>query len=133
MDVLNAILNNLFDAPMLMIAFFVQVLVPKHKNFQIDTLMTTLKQSSMLISTNKNFLLRNLHQNGLQLNLQPLWDSLHLIKETSISHYLRSNLSIRLTLTKICLIMSAKRRGNIGCSTLKYYQVMSTPTISRIH
>ena len=33
MDVLNAILNNQFDAPMLMTAFLVQVLVPKHKNF----------------------------------------------------------------------------------------------------
>jgi hypothetical protein len=54
MEVLNAILNNQFDAPMLMTAFLVQVLVPKHKNFQIDTLMTTLKQSSMWISTNKN-------------------------------------------------------------------------------
>jgi hypothetical protein len=53
MDVLNAILNNQFDAPMLMTAFLVQVLVPKHKNFQIDTLTTTLKQSSMWISTNK--------------------------------------------------------------------------------
>jgi hypothetical protein len=53
MDVLNAILNNRFDAPMLMTAFLVQILVPKHKNFQIDTLMTTLKQSSILISTNK--------------------------------------------------------------------------------
>jgi hypothetical protein len=38
---------------MLMTAFLVQVLVPKHKNFQTDTLMTTLKQSSMWISTNK--------------------------------------------------------------------------------
>ncbi len=53
MDILNAILNNQFNAPMLMTSFLVQVLVPKHKNFQIDTLMTTLKQSSMWISTNK--------------------------------------------------------------------------------
>jgi hypothetical protein len=53
MDVLNAILNNRFDTPMLMTAFLVQILVPKHKNFQIDTLMTTMKQSSMWISTNK--------------------------------------------------------------------------------
>jgi hypothetical protein len=52
MYVLNAILNNRFNAPMLMIAFLVQVLVPKHKNFQIDTFMTTLKQSSMWISNN---------------------------------------------------------------------------------
>ncbi len=47
MNILNAILNNRFDAPMLMTAFLVQVLVPKLKNFQIDTLMTTLKQCSM--------------------------------------------------------------------------------------
>ncbi len=33
MDILNAILNNQFSAPMLMTAFLVQVLVPKHKNF----------------------------------------------------------------------------------------------------
>jgi hypothetical protein len=118
---------------MLMTAFLVQVLVPKHKNFHIDTLMTTLKQSSMWISTDKKLLLRNLYQNGLQMNLQPLWKSPHLIKETSIGQYLRNNLSIRLTLTKISLITSAKRRGNIGYSTLKYYQVTSTPTISRIH
>ena len=36
-----------------MTAFLVQVLVPKHKNFRIDTLMITLKQSSMWTSTNK--------------------------------------------------------------------------------
>ncbi len=54
MDVLNAILNNQFNTPMLMTAFLVQVLLPKHKNFQIDTLMTTLKEISMWISTNKN-------------------------------------------------------------------------------
>jgi hypothetical protein len=53
MDILNAILNNQFNAPMLMTAFLVQVSVPKHKNFQINTLITTLKQSSMWISTNK--------------------------------------------------------------------------------
>jgi hypothetical protein len=53
MDVLNAILNNQFDAPMLMTAFSAQVLVSKCKNFQIGTLMTMLKQSSMWISTNK--------------------------------------------------------------------------------
>ncbi len=130
MSPMDAILNNQFDAPMLMTAFLVHVLVPKHKYFQIDTLMTTLKQSSMWISTNKKFLLRNLYPNGSQMNL---WDSPHLIKETSISQYLRNNLSIRLTLTKISLIMSAKTRGDIGCSTLKYCQVTSTPTISRIH
>jgi hypothetical protein len=133
MDVLNAILNNQFDAPMLMTAFLVWLFVPKYKNFQIDTLMTMLKQSSMWISTNKNLLLRNLYQNGLQMNLQPLWNSPHLIKKTSISQYLRNNLSIRLTLIKISLITSAKRRGNMGCGTHKYYQVTSTPTISRIH
>ncbi len=35
MDVLNAILNNWFDAPMLMTAFLVQVLLPKHKTFKL--------------------------------------------------------------------------------------------------
>jgi hypothetical protein len=53
MDFLNAILNNQFNATILMTAFSIPVLVPKHKNFHIDTLMTTLKQSSMWISTNK--------------------------------------------------------------------------------
>jgi hypothetical protein len=53
MDVLNAILNNRLNVPMLMTAFLVQVLVPKHKKIQIDTLMTRLKQSSMWKSTNK--------------------------------------------------------------------------------
>ncbi len=53
MDVLNAILNKQFDTPMLMTAFSAQLLVPKHKNFPINTLMTMLKQSSMWISTNK--------------------------------------------------------------------------------
>ena len=43
MDVLNAILNNRFNAPMLMTAFLVQVLLPKNKNFQIDTLLNMLK------------------------------------------------------------------------------------------
>ncbi len=133
MDILNAILNNRFITPMLMTAFLVQVLVTKHKNFQIDNLMTMLKQSSMWISTNKKFLPRNLYQNGLQMNLQPLFNAPHLIKETSIGQYLRNNLSIKLTLTKISLITSAKRRGNIGGSTLKYNQVASTPTISRIY
>jgi hypothetical protein len=53
MEILNAILNNRFEAPMLMSAFLVQVLLSKHKNFQIDNLMNTLKESSMRISTNK--------------------------------------------------------------------------------
>ena len=122
MDILNAILNNQFNAPMLMTAFLVQVLLSKNKNFQIGTLMTMLKQSSMWISTNKNFLLRNLYQNSLQMNLQPLWNSPHLIKETSIGQYLRNNLSIRLTLTKISLILSPKKGGTLDAvpsSTVK--------------
>ncbi len=52
-QVLNAILNGGFDAPMLMNHFLVQILVPAHKNLQIDALMNTLKESSMWISTNK--------------------------------------------------------------------------------
>ncbi len=85
MYVLNAILNNQFNTSMLMTAFLVQVLVPKHKNFQIDTLMTMLKQSSMWISTNKKLLMRNLYWNGLQMNLQPLCDSPHRIKKQRVS------------------------------------------------
>jgi hypothetical protein len=67
-QVLNAILNGNFDAPMLMNPFLVQVLLPAHKKLQIDALMNTLKESRMWISTNKNFPLRNLSQNSLQMN-----------------------------------------------------------------
>ncbi len=52
-QVLNAILNGNFDAPMLVNSFLVQVLLPAHKKLQIDTLMNTLKDSSMWTSTNK--------------------------------------------------------------------------------
>jgi hypothetical protein len=52
-QVLNAILNGDFDAPMLLNPFLVQVLLPAHKTLQIDALMNTLKESSMWISTNK--------------------------------------------------------------------------------
>jgi hypothetical protein len=52
-QVLNAILNSNFDAPMLMNPFLVQVLLPAHKKLQIDALMNTLKESSMWISKNK--------------------------------------------------------------------------------
>jgi hypothetical protein len=54
-QVLNAILNGDFNAPMLMNPFLVQVLLPAHKKLKIDALMNTLKESSMWISTNKNF------------------------------------------------------------------------------
>jgi hypothetical protein len=52
-QILNAILNGNFNAPMLMNPFLVQVLLPAHKKLQIDALMNTLKESSMWISTNK--------------------------------------------------------------------------------
>jgi hypothetical protein len=52
-QVLNAILNGDFDAPMLMSPFSVQVVLPAHKKLQIDALMNTLKESSIWISTNK--------------------------------------------------------------------------------
>ncbi len=52
-QVLNAILNGNFDAPMLMNPFLVRVLLPAHKKLQTDALMNTLKESSMWISTNK--------------------------------------------------------------------------------
>ncbi len=52
-EVLNEILNESFDAPMLMNLFSVQLLPPAHKKLQIDALMDTLKESSMWISTNK--------------------------------------------------------------------------------
>ncbi len=93
--VLNAILNSDFDAPMLMNPFLVQLYLPAHKKLQIDALMNTLKESSMWISTNKNFLPRNLSQNGLQMNLQRLWNSPHPDKETSTGQYPRNDLSIR--------------------------------------
>jgi hypothetical protein len=131
MDVLNAFFGNLFYTPMLMTAFLVQVLVSKHQNFQIDTVMTTLKQSSMCISTNKKLSVEKPISKQLADELTTIMNSPHLIKKTSIDQYLRNTLSIRLTLTKISLIISGERRGNIGCSTLNYYQVMSTPTISR--
>jgi hypothetical protein len=52
-QVLNEILNNRYNAPMLMKPFLVQVLIPKHKASQIDKMMTTLKETSKWISTNK--------------------------------------------------------------------------------
>ncbi len=52
-QVLNAILNGNFDAPMLMNPFLVQVLLPAHTKIQIDALMNRFKESSMWISTNK--------------------------------------------------------------------------------
>ncbi len=49
-QVLNAILNGNFNAPMLMNPFLVQVLLPAHKKLQIDALMNTLQESSMWIN-----------------------------------------------------------------------------------
>jgi hypothetical protein len=111
MDILNGILNNQLEAPMLMTAFLVQVLLPKHKNFEKDNLMNMLEESSMWISTNKNFPLRNLYQNGLQMSLQPLWNSPHLIKQTSTGQYLRNILGIKMIWRKISLIRHAQKKG----------------------
>ncbi len=52
-QLLNAILNSNFNAPMLMNLFLVQVLLPAHKILLIDALMNTFKESSMWISTNE--------------------------------------------------------------------------------
>jgi hypothetical protein len=52
-QVLNAILNGNFNAPMLMNPFLVQVFLPAHKKLQIDTMINTLKESSMWVSTNE--------------------------------------------------------------------------------
>jgi hypothetical protein len=123
MDVLNAILNNQFNAPMLMTAFLVQVLVPKHKNIQIETLMTTLKQSSMWISTNKKL-------SAEKPISKQLADKLTTIMGFSTSHQRNKyppvpeeDLNIRLTSTKTILITSAKRRGE---HWMQYPQVLSS-------
>ncbi len=52
-QVLNDILNNDYEAPMLQTPFLVQVLIPKHGASQIDNMMTMLKENSTWISTNK--------------------------------------------------------------------------------
>ncbi len=52
-QVLNDILNNDYEAPMLQTPFLVQVLIPKHGASQINNMMTMLKESSKWISTNK--------------------------------------------------------------------------------
>jgi hypothetical protein len=44
---------NCYDAPMLMKPFSIQVLILKHKASQIDKMMTTSKETSKWISTNK--------------------------------------------------------------------------------
>jgi hypothetical protein len=51
--VLNDIINNDYEAPMLQTPFLVQVLIPKHRASQINNMMTTPKESSKWISTNK--------------------------------------------------------------------------------
>jgi hypothetical protein len=52
-QVLNDILNNCYEAPMLQTPFLVQVLFPKHGASQINNMMTILKDNSKWISTNK--------------------------------------------------------------------------------
>ena len=55
------------------------------------------------------------------MNLQPLLNAPHLIKETSIGQYLRNNLSIRLTLTKIKFDNICKKKGE---HWMQYPQVL---------
>jgi hypothetical protein len=50
---LNDILNNCYEAPKLKTPFLVQVLIPKYGASQINDMMTTLKENSKWISTNK--------------------------------------------------------------------------------
>jgi hypothetical protein len=52
-QVLNDILNKDYEAPMLQTPFLVQVLILKHGSSQINSMMTTLKENSKWISTNK--------------------------------------------------------------------------------
>jgi hypothetical protein len=52
-QVFNDILNNDYEAPMLQTPFLVQVLIPKLRASQINNMMTTLKENSQWISTNK--------------------------------------------------------------------------------
>ncbi len=52
-QVLNDILNNDYETPMLQTPFLVQVLILKHGAFQINNMMTTLKENSKWMSTNK--------------------------------------------------------------------------------
>jgi hypothetical protein len=133
MDVLNAILNNQFNAPMLMTAFLVQVLLSKNKNFQIVTSMTTLKESSMWVSTNKKLTTE-------KPILKWLADKLTTIMEFSTPHQRNKyrpvseeQFKYQVDIDKDKFDIVSKKRGNIGCSTIKYCQVTSTPTISRIH
>ncbi len=52
-QVLNDILNNDYESPMLQTPFLIQVIIPKYGASQIDDMMTTLKENSKWISTNK--------------------------------------------------------------------------------
>ncbi len=52
-QVLNDILNNDYEAPMLQTPFLVQVLIHKHRASQINNMMTMLKENSKWISINK--------------------------------------------------------------------------------
>jgi hypothetical protein len=56
---LYGILDNCFEAQMLIKPFSVQVLFLKQNNSQIHKMMTTLKKTSEWISNNKNFPWRN--------------------------------------------------------------------------
>jgi hypothetical protein len=134
MEIGNTILNNQFEATILMTAFLVQVLLPKHNNFQIDTLMNTLKESGMWISINENLSAEKPISKWLA-------DELTTIMELSTPHqrnkyqpdpeeYFRYHNNLEKDkFNNACL----KKRGSIGCSTLKCCQVKSTPTISKTH
>ncbi len=102
-QVLNAILNGNFDAPILMNLFSVQVLLPAHKKLQIDTLMNTLKESSMWISTNKKLSTEKPISKRLADELTMIMVFPHPYKETSTGQYLRNILSIRVMWKKTSL------------------------------
>jgi hypothetical protein len=96
--------------------------------------MTTLRESSMWISTNKKL-------SAEKLVSKQLADKLTTIMEISTPHQRNKywpvppeeQFKYQADIDTDSLITSPKRRWNIGCSTLKYCQVTSTPTISRIH
>jgi hypothetical protein len=69
-QVLNDILNNDYEAPMLQTPFLVQVLITKHRASQINDMMTMLKENSKWISTNKETQLRKRWQKDYQRNCQ---------------------------------------------------------------
>jgi hypothetical protein len=71
-QILNSIIKAEFDAPMLTNHIQVQVLHPKNRQFNIVPSMKILKQMSIWISTNKNFLQNRQFPNNLLKTLHKL-------------------------------------------------------------